>query len=40
MVGLASEAVIIKTLVGFKRMGADGILTYFAKYLAQQLRQC
>ncbi|WP_339878537.1 porphobilinogen synthase [Pseudidiomarina gelatinasegens] len=36
--GWLSEAVIMESLLGFKRAGADGILTYFAKYAAQQLR--
>lgn len=36
--GWLSEAVIMETLVGFKRAGADGILTYFAKYAAEQLK--
>lgn len=36
--GWLSESVIMETLVGFKRAGADGILTYFAKYAAEQLR--
>lgn len=37
--GWLSEAVIMESLLGFKRAGADGILTYFAKYAAQQLQQ-
>lgn len=36
--GWLSENIIMETLVGFKRAGADGILTYFAKYAAQQLK--
>ena len=36
--GWLSEAVIMESLLGFKRAGADGILTYFAKYAAQQLQ--
>ncbi|WP_313727591.1 porphobilinogen synthase [Pseudomonas sp.] len=37
--GWLSEAVILEPLLAFKRAGADGILTYFAKRAAQQLRQ-
>ena len=37
--GWLSEAVILESLLAFKRAGADGILTYFAKRAAQQLRQ-
>ncbi|PHR66264.1 porphobilinogen synthase [Pseudidiomarina marina] len=37
--GWLNEAVIMESLLGFKRAGADGILTYFAKYAAQQLQQ-
>ncbi|TWI57339.1 porphobilinogen synthase [Pseudomonas duriflava] len=37
--GWLSEAVILESLIAFKRAGADGILTYFAKRAAQQLRQ-
>lgn len=36
--GWLPESVIMETLLGFKRAGADGILTYFAKYAAEQLR--
>ncbi len=36
--GLMSEDVILESLVAIKRAGADGILTYFAKTIAQQLR--
>lgn len=36
--GWLSHEVIMESLLGFKRAGADGILTYFAKYAAQQLR--
>lgn len=36
--GWLSEAVILESLVAFKRAGADGILTYFAKQAAQQLQ--
>lgn len=35
--GWLSEAVITEALVCFKRAGADGILTYFAKRVAQAL---
>ncbi|WP_278422201.1 porphobilinogen synthase [Stutzerimonas kunmingensis] len=37
--GWLSEAVILESLVAFKRAGADGILTYFAKQAAQQLKR-
>jgi len=37
--GWLSEAVILESLVAFKRAGADGILTYFAKRAAQLLKQ-
>lgn len=37
--GWLGEAVIMESLLAFKRAGADGILTYFAKYAAQQLKQ-
>ncbi len=37
--GWLSEDVIMESLLGFKRAGADGILTYFAKYAAQQLTE-
>ena len=36
--GWLSEAVILESLTAFKRAGADGILTYFAKTAARQLR--
>ena len=35
--GWLPEAVIMESLLGFKRAGADGILTYFAKQVARQL---
>ncbi len=35
---LSEQAVIMESLLGFKRAGADGILTYFAKRVAQWLR--
>lgn len=34
---LAREAIIMESLLAFKRAGADGILTYFAKEAAQYL---
>lgn len=37
--GWLSHDVIMESLLGFKRAGADGILTYFAKYAAQQLQE-
>ena len=37
--GWLSDAVILESLTAFKRAGADGILTYFAKQAAQQLKQ-
>ena len=37
--GLMNEAVIEETLIGMKRAGADLIITYFAKELAQKWRQ-
>ena len=36
--GWLQESVIMESLLCFKRAGADGILTYFAKSIAQQLR--
>ena len=36
---LNEEAVIMESLLAFKRAGADGILTYFAKQAAQMLKQ-
>jgi len=35
---LNEKAVIMESLLGFKRAGADGILTYFAKRVAQWLK--
>ncbi|NHB93460.1 porphobilinogen synthase [Photorhabdus cinerea] len=35
--GWLQEQVIIESLLCFKRAGADGVLTYFAKQVAQQL---
>ena len=37
--GWLSEAVILESLLAFKRAGADGILTYFAKRAAQMLKK-
>ncbi|MGB3724582.1 MAG: porphobilinogen synthase [Glaciecola sp.] len=34
---LSKEAVVMESLLAFKRAGADGILTYFAKYAATLL---
>jgi porphobilinogen synthase len=34
---LDEQATVMESLVAFKRAGADGILTYFAKDVAQQL---
>ena len=36
--GWLGEAVIHESLLAFKRAGADGILTYFAKRVAQDLQ--
>lgn len=36
--GWLSEDVIMESLLGFKRAGADGILTYFAVHAARQLK--
>ncbi|RUO39517.1 porphobilinogen synthase [Pseudidiomarina aestuarii] len=36
--GWLTEDVIMESLLGFKRAGADGILTYFAKYAAERLQ--
>jgi porphobilinogen synthase len=37
--GWLGEAVILESLTAFKRAGADGILTYFAKRAAQLMQQ-
>ena len=37
--GWLSEDVILESLLGFRRAGADGILTYFAMTAAKQLNQ-
>jgi porphobilinogen synthase len=36
---LEERAVIMESLLAFKRAGADGILTYFAKTAARWLRE-
>jgi len=36
---LNREAVILESLLAFKRAGADGILTYFAPEAARLLRE-
>ncbi|MCK5640338.1 MAG: porphobilinogen synthase, partial [Gammaproteobacteria bacterium] len=36
---LNEKAVIMESLLCFKRAGADGILTYFAKRVAQWLKE-
>ncbi len=36
---LDEKAVVMESLLGFKRAGADGILTYFAKRVAQWLKK-
>lgn len=36
---LAEEPVVMESLIAFKRAGADGILTYFAKQAAQYLQR-
>ena len=35
---LDGEGAIMESLLGFKRAGADGILTYFAEAAAQKLK--
>jgi porphobilinogen synthase len=37
--GWLSEDTVLESLLAFKRAGADGILTYFAKDIAQRLNQ-
>jgi porphobilinogen synthase len=37
--GWLTEDCVMESLLAFKRAGADGILTYFAKDIAQQLKQ-
>jgi len=36
---LEEKAVVLESLLGFKRAGADGILTYYAKTVAQWLKE-
>jgi porphobilinogen synthase len=36
---LDEKAVVMESLLAFKRAGADGILTYFAKRVARWLRE-
>jgi porphobilinogen synthase len=36
---LDEKAVVMESLLAFKRAGADGILTYFAKRAAQWLSE-
>ncbi|MGV6826076.1 MAG: porphobilinogen synthase, partial [bacterium] len=36
---LDERAVVIESLLGFKRAGADGVLTYFAEQAAQWLTE-
>jgi porphobilinogen synthase len=36
---LDEKAVVTESLLGFKRAGADGILTYYAKTVAQWLKE-
>jgi porphobilinogen synthase len=36
---LSKDAIILESLLGFKRAGCDGILTYFAREAAQLLQQ-
>ena len=38
--GIVSEAIIYETMIGFKRAGAQLIITYFSKTLAKQLNNC
>lgn len=35
--GLMNESVIYETMISFKRAGSDIIITYFAKYIAEQM---
>jgi porphobilinogen synthase len=37
--GWLSEAVILESLIGFRRAGADGILTYFAEKAARMMKE-
>jgi len=36
---LNEKQVVMESLLGFKRAGADGILTYYAKQVAQWLKE-
>ena len=36
--GWLDDRVILETLMGFKRAGADGVLTYFAIEAAERLK--
>ena len=36
---LDGEKVMLESLLGFKRAGADGVLTYFALDAAKRLKQ-
>ena len=38
--GWLTDAVILESLLGFRRAGADGILTYFAMEAAKKLNNC
>jgi porphobilinogen synthase len=35
---LDGDKVILESLLSFKRAGANGILTYFAKHIAKKLK--
>ena len=39
MAGSNHEAVMLESLLGFKRAGCDGVLTYFAIEAARRLQQ-
>ena len=36
--GWLDEKVVLESLLGFKRAGADGVLTYFAVEVAKKLK--
>ena len=36
---LDGDKVILESLMAFKRAGCDGILTYYAPYVAQKLKE-
>ena len=36
---LDSDKVIMETLISFKRAGANAILTYFAKQIAEEIKE-